>query len=189
MSFSVYCHTNKINGKRYVGITSQSVHARWQNGKHYSRHAHFYADITKYGWDNFDHKIICSGLSKEDAEKIERELIDSLDLTNPEKGYNHFAGGKCTSFQSDKSKERLSAFNSGQNNPFYNKKHTTEAKLLMSENRPKRAVVCIETNTSYKSTREAERQTHVDHADIIRCCKGLLSKAGGFHWKYEEVIA
>lgn len=188
MAYSVYCHTNRINGKKYVGITSQHVHARWDNGKHYSRHARFYSDILEFGWNSFDHDVVASGLSKEDAEKMEREMIDSLDLTNPKKGYNSNMSGIRTAHHNEITKERLRAQKIGENNPFFNKRHTKETKLLMSENRPKRAVICIETNTSYKSTREAERQTQVDHADIIRCCKGLLSKAGGFHWKYEEVI-
>lgn len=188
MTYFVYCHTNRINGKKYVGITSQHVHARWQNGKHYARHSRFYSDILKFGWENFDHDVIASGLSKEDAEKMERELIDSLDLTNEEKGYNFSTTGIRTAHLKDEAKEKLRAQSIGKNNPFYNHKHSKETKLLMSENRPKRAVMCIETGIVYKSTREAERQTKIDHADIIRCCKGLLNKAGGYQWKYEEVI-
>lgn len=189
MPFSVYCHTNKINGKRYVGITSQSVHARWQNGKHYARHSRFYADILKFGWDNFEHKVVCSGLSKEDAEEIEQNLIDGLDLTNEKFGYNTFIGGKCTSVWNAVAREKAKAQSLGENNNFYGHKHTKETKLLMSENRPKRAVVCVETGVVYKSTREAERQTKADHADIVRCCKGMKKTAGGFHWNYREVTA
>ena len=34
-TWTVYMHTNKINNKVYVGITSQKVQNRWNNGKGY----------------------------------------------------------------------------------------------------------------------------------------------------------
>ena len=30
--WTVYVHINKVNGKRYVGITSLDVNDRWRNG-------------------------------------------------------------------------------------------------------------------------------------------------------------
>lgn len=184
--FAVYCHTNKINGKMYVGITSQHVYARWQNGKHYSRHSRFYADILKFGWHNFDHKILCSGISKDGAEEIERNLIEGLNLTDERFGYNTNLSNAGLSCHTEKTKEKIRAQSIGKNNPFFNKKHTEETKLLMAENRPKRAVMCIETGIVYKSTREAERLTGADHGDISKCCNNKKNKSGGFHWKYSE---
>ena len=44
-------------------------------------------------------------------------------------------------------------------------------------------VQCVETNCVYASTREAERNTHIQHSSISQACKkGCV--AGGFHWKY-----
>ena len=37
MRWIIYKHTNKINGKSYIGQTCQSPHLRWNNGKGYSR--------------------------------------------------------------------------------------------------------------------------------------------------------
>ena len=185
--YTVYMHTNKLNGKKYVGITTQKVKARWQGGKHYSRHARFYADILYFGWDNFNHEVLYDGLTKDQAEIIERKLIKEYDLTNSEKGYNTRNGGKANTTLNDKSKTKLSVRNKGENNPFYNKKHTEEARLKMSYNRPRKSVFCIDTKTSYKSAREAERLTGAYHSDILKCCRGLASKAGGLHWKFEEV--
>ena len=54
-TFCVYVHTNKINGKRYVGVTSQEPEKRWNEGKGYTpRQPHMYNAIQKWGWDNFE---------------------------------------------------------------------------------------------------------------------------------------
>lgn len=93
-TFFVYSHINKINDKIYIGITSQArVKDRWKNGKGYKNSPHFYSAIQKYGWENFEHNIIASGLSIEEAEKMERELITKYDTTNKDKGYNIQTGG------------------------------------------------------------------------------------------------
>ena len=48
-NYSVYMHINKINNKKYVGITSRKPEVRWQNGTAYNRNPHFNAAIEKYG--------------------------------------------------------------------------------------------------------------------------------------------
>ena len=45
-------------------------------------------------------------------------------------------------------------------------------------------VLCIETGIVYKSIREAERQTGVNHNNIGEACSGKRKSAGKLHWKY-----
>ena len=93
--YTVYCHTNKINGKKYFGITSQKPEYRWgANGKRYDHNSHFISAIRKYGWDNFEHEIIAEGLSRDEAFEMEKSLILKYDTQNKDKGYNIGEGGE-----------------------------------------------------------------------------------------------
>lgn len=95
-NYTVYVHTNKENGMRYVGITRQDVSVRWQaGGNGYRKQEHFWRAIQKYGWDNFEHEIVASGLSKNDACALEQELITKYDSCDNTKGYNKSSGGEA----------------------------------------------------------------------------------------------
>ena len=91
----LYVHTNKINNKKYVGITSMLPNERWCNGNGYKGQK-FYNAIKKYGWDNFDHEIIVEGLTEVEADYWERLYIKGLNTKIPY-GYNVTDGGdaKC----------------------------------------------------------------------------------------------
>lgn len=103
--FTVYCHVNKINGKRYVGITGRSVEKRWLNGKGYQYNAHFNNAIKKYGWDNFEHQIIAKDLTKREAEEMEIKLIKEWNLQDCNLGYNLADGGNIIN---DSTKKKIS---------------------------------------------------------------------------------
>ena len=47
--------------------------------------------IEKYGWENIEHRILLDGLTKEQAEKAEREFIIAYDSIR--NGYNASIGG------------------------------------------------------------------------------------------------
>lgn len=96
-TYSVYIHTNKINGKRYIGVTTMIPEKRWANGEGY-KNQYFYRAIQKYGWDNFDNFI----LEVDSAElmyKLEKQYIDYYQTTNPDKGYNISIGGDMGGYQ------------------------------------------------------------------------------------------
>lgn len=96
VSFYVYKHTNKTNGKVYIGITSMTPSERWKNGKGYTS-GYFKKAVEKYGWDNFTHEILFDGLTKKQAAQKEIELIALYKSNNPKFGYNLSIGGEKTS--------------------------------------------------------------------------------------------
>jgi len=83
----VYKHTNLINKKSYIGITSQKPIYRWgHEGHNYLNQPKFFNAINKYGWNNFLHEILFTNLSKTEALQKEAELIIKYDCIN--NGYN-----------------------------------------------------------------------------------------------------
>lgn len=81
--YVIYAHISP-SGKVYIGQTCRDAAARWgKNGRYYlNKHKDgrytqpvFAAAIKKYGWDNFQHKILFTGLTKLDADIIEQDLI------------------------------------------------------------------------------------------------------------------
>ncbi len=103
--FIVYMHTNKINGKRYIGITCNKPEDRWgsagagylrkqPNGK-YSQPL-FARAILKYGWENFETTILFGDLREADAKAKEIELIAFYHTYSKDPkcwGYNNTPGG------------------------------------------------------------------------------------------------
>ena len=95
--YSVYQHINKINGKRYIGITKQVPSQRWGvNGINYrDKSPRFWAAICKYGWDNFEHIIISDGIEKNEACEMEIKLIKEYRTQERDFGYNILEGGSA----------------------------------------------------------------------------------------------
>lgn len=93
-TYSVYVHTAP-SGEKYVGITRVDPKDRWKNGLGYKSQYWFYTAIQKYGFDSFTHEVVYTGLTKEEAEQTEKELIDKYHSWCPGFGFNDTAGGSC----------------------------------------------------------------------------------------------
>ena len=130
----VYMHEHRVNGKKYIGITSQKPESRWANGEGYRRCPRFYYAIRKYGWDTFHHEILFTDLPQTDAEQVEIELIAKYHTTDPEHGYNLASGGRVNAgfHRSDEFRKKLSeslkGVLAGENHPMYGKHKSEETK-------------------------------------------------------------
>jgi group I intron endonuclease len=93
--YIVYMHEHRENGKKYIGITGMKPEYRWNNGKGYSS-GYFRNAIDKHGWDAFRHEILYTNLTKEEACKLEQELIAKYQSNDPEFGYNCSVGGEMS---------------------------------------------------------------------------------------------
>lgn len=177
MGWFVYKHTTP-SGKVYIGITSKSPKRRWNSGHGYKHCKGFWNAIVKYGWQNITHEVLYDGLTKEEAERYERELIKSHRSTDCRFGYNILPGGDAT--------QGVPAWNKGlpkELQPQYGKPktHETKCKIAKSLSKP---IVCVETNIVYESTQEASKQLGIQFANISRCLHGRSYTAGGYHWRW-----
>lgn len=91
-TFTVYAHTNKKTGEKYIGITSGKPETRWNRGKGYKGNKRFYSAICAYGWDGFEHEIIARNLTKDEAVQMEQTLIEQYKTVG--RGYNNSPGGQ-----------------------------------------------------------------------------------------------
>jgi len=190
----VYIHTAP-NGKKYVGITSQSVNERWRYGKGYKENSYFARAIRKYGWDNIIHEVVAENLSEDSAKNMEIALIKQYNTTNRDYGYNISAGGDGTT----------GVQHFGSDNAFYGKHHSEDVKVEIA-NRVKNAwadglyddSICrpiyqfdMDGNLVgiYKSIRQAEDETAISHSVISRVCCGKLNYTHGFTWAYQDNCA
>ena len=132
-NYCVYEHVNKINGKKYIGMTVNPKH-RWRNnGYHYRQCPHFWAAIQKYGWDNFEHTILRKELTHMEACELEIKLIAEQETI--EKGYNLATGGSTAVTTTPEQRKAHSLYMSRKNrNPDTNP--LTNGKVVWGKTHP-----------------------------------------------------
>ena len=132
--YSVYKLTSPAD-KVYIGCTQQKPKDRWDYGCKYHNNKELSSDIKKFGWDNFEHIVLYSGLEEDEAYDLERELIHKYRSNDPRHGYNKSIGGKVNRgmIRSDDYRRRLSERVSGENHPFYGKHLSEETRRKISE--------------------------------------------------------
>ena len=206
----VYIHTCKENDKKYVGQT-MDLKNRWSNnGAKYLykqkngewRQPAMARAILAHGWDGFTHEVVADNLTKEEADKLEKELIEKYDTTNPKFGYNIREGGshgKLSEESIEKMRKTIGDSRIKEKNSFYGKNHTEETKQKIRKNAiinsKKRDLsgknnfcflhykyICVETQDIYTSARLAGNAVGVSKGCIVRACNHENKTAGGFHW-------
>lgn len=135
MTYTVYMHICMVNLKVYIGITSQIPERRWKNGYGYDECPLFWKAIKKYGWDNFAHLIIAHGLEKEEASRMEIDLISRFHSNDERFGYNLAEGGSINRGYklSEETRAKIREKRKYQVNPMLGKHLSEESKRKISE--------------------------------------------------------
>lgn len=201
-NWKVYVHINKLNNKRYVGVTSKpKVEHRWNSGRGYKENTHFYAAIQKYGWDMFDHIILYDGLSEEEAKNTEQYLISLWSTMDNKYGYNMTLGGDGTRgyYPSMETRAKLSAARRRENlspetlkrrsEGLRGRKFTDEHKSKIGKANSKK-ISMYSTNgdfiKTFDSACQAEIETGISHSHISQCCHNQRRTSGGYMWAFAQ---
>lgn len=106
--YTVYMHTSKTTGKRYVGITCQEPWERRFNGdgSGYKNCIHFWNAIQKYGWSDFMHEVLETCETEPEAMRLEKKYIAQYKTNDPRFGYNIKEGGEHQQYP-DEIKENI----------------------------------------------------------------------------------
>ena len=93
----IYCYTNKITGKKYIGQTIRPRH-RQITHKHSAlqnkTQSIFHRSVRKHGWDAFDYEVLTE-CEEENLTEMEAYFITEMKTLAP-MGYNQLLGSNMT---------------------------------------------------------------------------------------------
>lgn len=125
MNTAVYKIANTVNGKLYIGISSNPTKRWWEHRRCAKQtHTKLYNAIKKHGVDAFTFEVLHWCTSREDARDLENLVVSVCDSIG--KGYNMCPGG--------------GGGIAGAENPLYGKKLSPEVCAKMSTAAKKRGI-------------------------------------------------
>lgn len=156
MSWLIYKHTNKINGKVYIGQTCKK-NPRYRfgiEGSGYTKanpDSHFSRAIKKYGWSNFETTILEKNIpTLEKANEREVYWISYYDSVNC--GYNSNYGGVKNKGASIETREKISA----------------NSKKMWEDPEYRQRMIDLYATSEYKQKmREAQKLAKLNHPELL----------------------
>lgn len=200
-NYIVYIHTNKTDGKRYVGITSQSPNRRWRNGNGYYENKHFYRAICRDGWENFTHEIVLAGVSKAEACEKEKELIAFYKTNDDQYGYNKSTGGESPNEGTAHSNETITKMREAHKGLVFSEEQKRNMSIAAKKRGNMRSgkigeqcgksglvrqldLATGELIAEYYGFYEMERATGFGQTSVKRVTKGMQRQSHGYKWEY-----
>jgi group I intron endonuclease len=113
----VYLAINKINGKRYIGVTRSSLERRIYLHIKSKSCRYFHQAIKKWGRENFEFSIIDRADTMEALHARERYWIALHGTNSREKGYNLTIGGDGVAGSNEEVRNKRSVAKMGALNP------------------------------------------------------------------------
>lgn len=183
---SIYCLTNLINGKRYIGQTRKRVGRRaWEHKRSaYNQGDSSYDQIIhrairKYGWENFLLTVVITDISnQEELDSLEDYYIQYYKTLTTQNGYNARTGGRNYSLISPESLHKMCM-----------------AKGKLSEEEVIELRIAYKNHKSPKQIYESQYQDRLDYHAFMNIWSGRRYKQilpeyieNGRHTKYSDEL-
>lgn len=194
MNSGIYAIYNKINGKLYIGSSSELTKRLRQHLSNLkaNRHTnkHLQRAYNKYGGENFEMQILAK-VPENEILYYEQNLIDTLGIENL---YNILP--TANSRRGWKPSDETRALWSKQRRGI---KPTEETKLAARKtyrdnggNKNKIAILQIDVFTDecikeWDSAYSASQELNIQRNKITAVCRGRRNTAGNYKWKYKIV--
>ena len=173
---SIYCFTNLINNKKYIGSTIQEPNVRYNQHLYCARtessgryHYPLYEAIRKYGLENFSFEIIFQKeCSEEEIRLIEKDYILFYNTVSPN-GYN----------QTDDTEHPINAIESYQKMSETKREKAKQVALVDEDNN----IIKV-----FRSIVDCAEELNENEKKIASCCRGERKTTGGkkFYWLDEN---
>lgn len=165
----IYCITNLINGKKYIG-QSVNIKNRWLQEKNLNGiNKHLKSAFQKYGLESFSFQVL-EECSQEELNQKEQEYIKKFNTTDREAGYNQTTGGDHYKVanrtpMSEETKRKISEKRKGMK---FSEEHKSSLKIARSRRPPM-------SDETRKKISQANKGRHVSEEQkrkISRANKG-----------------
>lgn len=176
----IYCATNKVNNKKYVGQTINSLEERIKGHLTFARLNKdgcrlFWRAIRKYGSESFEWSVLFETENIDELNYMESYYIKKYDTTNPLNGYN-LKGGGHNPFLTDEVKKRIGESQKGKLNHMYGIKGKDNPSSIMVYN--------VTDDTYYDSATICSEQTGLAISKICAVCRGDRATTGNKVFRY-----
>jgi len=201
----IYCATNSVNGKVYIGLTRKALKIRISGHLAVSKAEKrklFQNAIRKYGIESFVWEILEECFSKEDLMQKEIFYIEKYQAYNKEKGYNLSYGGEGCGRVTPETRNKISASGKGRRVSKETRQKQSESHKKRYENLRSRGIKWLtrldngkevqqlnlggEVIKEFSAIAQASRESGLSVSHISDVCRGVQKTAGGFIWRFKN---
>ena len=172
------------DGRVYIGMTSQNISNRCRKSG-YTGCPLMGKAVEEFGWDSFKTSVLGENLTKEEAEKLEKDMILKHDSTNPLNGFNVALGGNIPGRHTENTLQKMSESQKGR---IFTSAHKERLRKPKKDGAMKRSIKQYTLDGKfvrvYSSLAEAAEAVNAFAESIVRCCNHKQHTAKGFVWEY-----